>query len=467
MAGLMLPLLTGPNEPSQMRPTINDLRNSVNSLLAYLLDQRQIWLFNVMRFGAVGDGVTDDSAAINAAFATLRSMTTPNNSNAVALRVYFPDGYSFLVKTTINGTSIRNIGWGIEGAGKIIGQTNGQPVLDLTNARYCVARGLKIFGDSTLTPNVGILTAVNSTFQVSDVHYFDGCSITGSFTVANFYNYGSEDTTAIRLVAYNDYNSASARCIIATGYNSLGITSPYETITASAAVSFNDFYGAHGDFRKTVTGTPVWIERAGGLALVSSYAVSYDAAAIILHTPADNVDCIFPHLDVHCEPATFLVSAVEFTRANAGTTTIKGLYFSDYYATAKTQIFKAGTNATLVVMVDYDIHVAFGANPSIGVFNDPAKFALKGGTIYVSDETYFNTPSVFWGQLTTSLRSSYIPAQYTVAALPTGLVVGETTYATNGRKGGEGAGSGTGVPVYWDGVGGTWKTFYGNIAVTA
>lgn len=47
---------------------------------------------------------------------------------------------------------------------------------------------------------------------------------------------------------------------------------------------------------------------------------------------------------------------------------------------------------------------------------------------------------------------------------------GLTTYAmrfiSNGRKGGEGAGLGTGVPAYYNPATDTWLTFSGNAAVT-
>jgi hypothetical protein len=53
---------------------------------------------------------------------------------------------------------------------------------------------------------------------------------------------------------------------------------------------------------------------------------------------------------------------------------------------------------------------------------------------------------------------------YTVALLPAG-VEGAITYATNGRKVGEGAGLGTGVPVYFSN--GAWRVFSTDAAVAA
>ncbi len=66
--------------------------------------------------------------------------------------------------------------------------------------------------------------------------------------------------------------------------------------------------------------------------------------------------------------------------------------------------------------------------------------------------------------------SAWVPATtgalpvYTVANLPTGAA-GMVAYASNGRKGGEGAGAGTGVPVYFSNA--AWRTYSNDLAVTA
>lgn len=59
-----------------------------------------------------------------------------------------------------------------------------------------------------------------------------------------------------------------------------------------------------------------------------------------------------------------------------------------------------------------------------------------------------------------------VPKQYTVANLPTSAVLGQQAWASNGRKPGEGAGSGTGVPVTWD-ASGVWFSLYSGAAVTS
>ena len=61
----------------------------------------------------------------------------------------------------------------------------------------------------------------------------------------------------------------------------------------------------------------------------------------------------------------------------------------------------------------------------------------------------------------------YNLGNYTVANLPVLVAAGKgfTAFATNGRKSGEAAGNGTGVPVYYDGT--TWRTFSADAAVVA
>ncbi|WP_439539461.1 hypothetical protein [Sphingomonas sp.] len=71
----------------------------------------------------------------------------------------------------------------------------------------------------------------------------------------------------------------------------------------------------------------------------------------------------------------------------------------------------------------------------------------------------------------TSLQTSFLyPPKlpsYTVAGLPstTTYGVGSKAFASNGRRAGEGAGTGTGCPVWSDGT--NWRTFYDNSIVAA
>lgn len=60
------------------------------------------------------------------------------------------------------------------------------------------------------------------------------------------------------------------------------------------------------------------------------------------------------------------------------------------------------------------------------------------------------------------------PGVFTVAGLPTaGIAIGQYAFASNGRKPGEGAGLGTGVPVFWNSATSTWFSYCSGAVVTS
>lgn len=59
------------------------------------------------------------------------------------------------------------------------------------------------------------------------------------------------------------------------------------------------------------------------------------------------------------------------------------------------------------------------------------------------------------------------PPSYTVATLPTTASGGTYAWTSNGRKPGEGAGTGTGVPVFFNSATAQWFSFLSGAAVAA
>lgn len=56
----------------------------------------------------------------------------------------------------------------------------------------------------------------------------------------------------------------------------------------------------------------------------------------------------------------------------------------------------------------------------------------------------------------------------TLASLPTaGVENGARAFATDGRKDGEGAGAGTGIPVWYDETSASWRTYTTGAAAAA
>lgn len=88
--------------------------------------------------------------------------------------------------------------------------------------------------------------------------------------------------------------------------------------------------------------------------------------------------------------------------------------------------------------------------------------SLLAGEVYYATDT--NLLYVNNGTSTVLLGSPAI-AQFTVAGLPGSPVEGQLAYATNGRKVGEGAGAGTGVPVYFSNT--KWRVYSTDAQVTS
>lgn len=361
---------------------------------------------NVKDYGAVGDGTTDDTAAINAAFAAIRTAVDETDIYSPSYFVVFPYG-NYKVTSSINATGIRNLIWGIIGPGRILGQTSGVPVLDLTYSRYCTIRDLHVFGSATNSPNIGILVAVDNSGNVSDVHYLDNVSISGTYTTACLYNYGSEDLTAIKLVCYNLHNSASSYCAVFTGHNSLSATSSFKTINANTAVSFNDVAVIHGDFRKAVAGPAILMEKASGLALHDCYGVSLNDAVVVVNKPSSD-NCNLLHLDIHCEAGPSMVACVEF---RGGSQDVYGFTFKDFAPQASTSVFRNGTGATAVTLRGVDIHISgFQVAPASNVFSTAGAFTIHGGTVYIGNNTYNNITSLaaFTGIIETDTLGRFV-----------------------------------------------------------
>jgi hypothetical protein len=142
---------------------------------------------SVKDFGAKGDGVTDDTAAIQAAITAVGS----------GGRLYFPTGTyqttSPLLAENLRGLTIYGasgqFGWS---GTRIIGAHTGKAVLSLVGSFYCAIENIGIEGDSGTPPNAGLLLGRSSASSAGN-HTFKNLHVQGSYTVAGLYNAASED----------------------------------------------------------------------------------------------------------------------------------------------------------------------------------------------------------------------------------------------------------------------------------
>jgi hypothetical protein len=183
--------------------------------------------FSVVEYGAVGDGVTDDSAAIQAAVNAIKATAIPGGT------LYFPGGRNYLITTSINCTSITSQGQGIgikmtgdsEGASRIIARLSAAlPVFDfsgtgratvrdvwvhgdpsgLQTCAFRFARASNTFGDNPYMHRVGVdgTMASLAVCVICDQWLFDECEMVNStapvavgWTGTDYFNCGSAYTT--------------------------------------------------------------------------------------------------------------------------------------------------------------------------------------------------------------------------------------------------------------------------------
>ncbi|MDE2100797.1 MAG: hypothetical protein KGL39_26360, partial [Patescibacteria group bacterium] len=203
-----------------------------------------IYVVNVKNYGACGNDICDDTAAINAAFAAARASVIGGDQ---LVQVVFPIGK---YKTTgdINATGFNSIAYGTQ----IVGQgaeidcqdTGVAPnlgvCLDMLGDRFVTVRDLAIVGSATSTPKIGIqfgrtnITSLNS----ADTMALDNVFVHGSFSETAIINLNSETSTFLHSRFWNA--AASAYALIQDGINHFNTTSQFvtENQPANTAQSF-------------------------------------------------------------------------------------------------------------------------------------------------------------------------------------------------------------------------------------
>lgn len=192
---------------------------------------------NVVGYGAKGDGVTDDSVAIQAAI------------NSGYGLIYFPKG-TYKINTTLNITNradspicLMGEGWSQNGGGAtttINGNTGGI-VIDTTGSQYVSIDNLRIYSDSTFTnpSTVGIFIARSTTSQYAQFHRYTrffiyllskpAASTRGTIGIYNI--------TGEHFEADLGFIIADSPIIFADN-NVIGTLSPFQTLTSISSMTF-------------------------------------------------------------------------------------------------------------------------------------------------------------------------------------------------------------------------------------
>lgn len=193
---------------------------------------------NVLDFGAVGDGITNDGPALNAALAYVRSKLIDEN---VSITLDLANG-TYATNISINATGLFTGCWSIIN-GTIIGKCAGKAVLDTTGSRGGRLENLVISGDSVSTPSIGIQAAraaIGGLYGFCDNMLWDNVTTLGNFSLAGVYTYGQETTTYLHCRFWNSNKDAFSA--IHTGVDTFPISSDYMTPISGETSFINNKY---------------------------------------------------------------------------------------------------------------------------------------------------------------------------------------------------------------------------------
>lgn len=219
--------------------------------------------FDVRRYGATGNGTTDDAAAINTTADVVRQAQHDRKLDTVTTPtpvLAFGGGRVYRVNSNIwAGTEDATTGLvaaqfirEIDLCGStVVGYTSGTPILDWTGGNGIdrrVIRGGKLVGAATSTPSIGVLLARNSVGTSVDGASIM-CDVVGHFTIAAVYDYAAELTHIGPVRIWNYYATGAPALVIDNDNVRYSGASPNSSFPATALQSCIDFKFDKTDFR--------------------------------------------------------------------------------------------------------------------------------------------------------------------------------------------------------------------------
>jgi hypothetical protein len=248
---------------------------------------------NVVDFGAVGDGVTNDAPAFQAAI----------DSGAKYIIIPAPPT-TYLLTTSLNMTNLYGVTFDFQASCDI---NNNPPqnvvpiiarhtgaVFDLTGSFDCCFINANVNGSATTTPSCMFLLARTSSGASAGRHRFFNPRSSGNFSTTVLYNYGSEEIDVYSAMFFN--NQAGKSCVYLTAYNSASLTSAYQTIATGAQSNVcHRFYGgsfyAQGN-SGVANETCFFLDAAGNLSIDGAFLYCPYGIACIYASSTNSVSNI-------------------------------------------------------------------------------------------------------------------------------------------------------------------------------
>lgn len=247
---------------------------------------------SVRDFGAVGDGVTDDSAAFSAAWAYLKSTTRQPVAYNVLVSLVVPPG-KYLINTSVNWTGGAStfVAWNIhiQMRGAVLTAGAGcasKAMIDATGVRglHIEAGYIESLQSAATAPLCGILIGPKGTDTCGNNNFRD-MHIEGVFTYAPFINLGSETTCYYGCYFAQTNTDTDLYAFVGDGLNlnlKATVTSLYTTLRGTnVGVSFtsNSFYSCH--FRNYGGGSAIFVAQTSDWQIDKGcYILAFDKSGL-------------------------------------------------------------------------------------------------------------------------------------------------------------------------------------------
>jgi hypothetical protein len=346
---------------------------------------------SVNDFGAVGDGSTDDSAAIQKAIDYCRSFAA---SGTLPTLKFGEDGdtKTYLVLSTLDMTQIRAYQWIVDLNGSTIhGKTSGSPVIDALDSQFISIRNGGIFGFSgAYTPNIGIQMGrglVGNDAANSSLYNFE---FTGNYTYASFLNAGCEVFIAEKCLFWNGDSTAGAgHCLVEDSNNTSNVNSQFFTVNVPVGVqqSLNDNLYLGCTFEQislvgATGGAAIYVpSNTNALRFNTCYAQNSNNRVMDI-----GGDHSLFEFDCHCEPAN--VTSNIRVLCTSDTATFLGAKVKEYYSFATDGVITTDGGANLVSFINSEIEVSNANAVNAKIFTSNGGDIDFHGTLKIGTSGY-------------------------------------------------------------------------------
>lgn len=341
-------------------PGRGELRASTTGVLSVASD-----CVYVRDFGAVGDGSTDDSTAINNAITYMRSLSV--NVNPTLSFAGDPTKNSYVVTSTLNFTGLRGFLFTLDLANStIIGRTTGKPIIDAMDSQFFHIKNGTIYGDPSFPPTYGIQMGRgiigNDAANCSHANIF----MSGSYSLATFLNSGCEVFLSTKCMYWNGH--INGHCVYQDGRNAANVASDFFTVTALAdtPISFNDNRFVNCTFEQINTNPA----KTGSAIVIAGTTNSHHfdtcygqceyGYGVVL-----SYNHVSLHLDIHFEAANLLMNVA--LRTGVANMELHDFRLSEYYAFGSVCVIGSeNTGAAILSASEISVNDSYHSIPLFG-----------------------------------------------------------------------------------------------------